>query len=596
MQLQQPFVPVSCEYPSPSPSTATTTSNPQLSSANPIISNNNNNTSINNNNLNSTVVKSLNNTLNNNNSNSNNNNNTISNMNNNISNTIIHNENNNNNSTSSTLINSELNNLNARNNNNNNNTNANNNINNTNNSASITLMTNELSNINTRINTNVNNENDNNNNNSNNVNNINHNATDDSIVVTTVPLSASSILPSQQKQQTSALTNNHINHVAISSPNKPLIDDRIVTTLAQNALVATVSSTPSSTLNSINNSTYIPHSQSQIHSVNNAMQSVMPIVSIYNQNAISSVAQTPSYQSSLYGTSNMMMTPSTNVTDHHQFRKSMAAHQAVEANAQLVKELAQKNYVSAIKLAAASNMYSGKPLTSFNYTGVALSKALLQPQQNSAASVGSSHLTQHLNQTFSSHQASSSVAAQFAAANQAAFNAAAVARQMSTMGATGAVNNNAAAGGVLQMGHRHPTMLMPNPTTAALGHHSQLLRHPNASATSAQATGLNIANNNVQNAFNMQQQLIYYPSLATNQTQFPMAFGAATNTQSTLPTANLPGTTQSHHPNNLQAVVNAQNHLASFGSCVQTLPHLTNVQTANGSAVVLNPYKKMKTS
>ncbi|XP_038106087.1 putative GPI-anchored protein pfl2 isoform X3 [Culex quinquefasciatus] len=58
-----------------------------------------------------------------------------------------------------------------------------------------------------------------------------------------------------------------------------------------------------------------------------------------------------------------------------------SAHYADAAN--LAKEVAQKNYANALKMAAASNALTGKPLTALSYTGVALNKTSLMTQAQS---------------------------------------------------------------------------------------------------------------------------------------------------------------------------------------------------------------------
>lgn len=61
-----------------------------------------------------------------------------------------------------------------------------------------------------------------------------------------------------------------------------------------------------------------------------------------------------------------------------------SAHYADAAN--LAKEVAQKNYANALKMAAASNALTGKPLTALSYTGVALNKSsLMTPAQTYGA-------------------------------------------------------------------------------------------------------------------------------------------------------------------------------------------------------------------
>ncbi|XP_031628668.1 myosin-G heavy chain-like isoform X3 [Contarinia nasturtii] len=499
MQLQQPFVPVSCEYPSPSP-TATTTSNPQSSTANPITTIDNNNT------------------VNNNNNNNNNN----------IDNLMTNNENNNNN--------------------NNNNSNNNNNEQN-------------------------NNENNNNNNNNNDVENHHHvekvvtsvpSTTVQELLTGAVVPSAAAAIAANQSQSVSIVDGQKIGTELMQHVQQPTIYVNKAASTAPTSMVQPkLVSTPIQTAQSILNSTFVPHSQSQAHTVVSQPQyqpysgsTTQYVTSLSNHNAAiynltfssaqsaaaAAAAAAASQQSSaLYNSTNGVTLGGQTV-------------QNISDPATLARELAQKNYANALKLAAASNMYSGKPLTAFNYTGVALNmnnKNPLLPTQTPKPK--QSHITQHL------------TTAQFAAANQAAANQAAAVRQigqfnhqmnqmtqmsqMSQMVSMAGNVNNTTTSAVFS---RPSAMFVPNQTMAA----QQFLRH----SKPANASPLN--------------------TMPLN--------GMSLNNMPLLPFAG------NHPMSNLQTVTP---HPYSGLGQLQTLPQLTNAQqTAANAAVVLNPYKKMKTS
>ncbi|XP_055313276.1 probable serine/threonine-protein kinase tsuA isoform X6 [Sitodiplosis mosellana] len=510
MQLQQPFVPVSCEYPSPSP-TATTTSNPQSSTANPITTNDNNNT-----------------------------------VSNNIDNLMTNNENNNNNNNNNNSIN-----------NNNNNTEQNNN------------------------------ENNNNNNN----NDVDGNHVDKVVAAVSVPATTVQELLTASVVPTSA--------VAIAPAQSPVsqasVDSKIemmqqhqqqqqaaAAAAAAAAAVAaaqpqiymnkTASTVTNSLAHSKYNTTYVPHSQSQAHTVVSTPQYQPysapatpqfvtslsnPSTAIYNltfssaQSAAVAAAAAANQQQTFYNSTNGVALGNT---------LSATSVQNISDPATLARELAQKNYTNALKLAAASNMYSGKPLTAFNYTGIALNmnnKNPLLPTQTPKPKTPQ-HQHQHQQQQQQQHIAHSHLnsAAQIAAANQAAVMARQMG-QMSQMGQMvsiggGTVNNTANS----VIFSRPSQMFVSNPTVAA----SQFLRHPKPVAS---------ATHHLNHAMPLNgMSLNSLPYL-------PFAAGA-------------------HPMANLQAV--APHPLSGLGS-LQTLPQMTNAQqSAAAAAVVLNPYKKMKTS
>ncbi|XP_065074433.1 uncharacterized protein LOC135698392 [Ochlerotatus camptorhynchus] len=199
-----------------------------------------------------------------------------------------------------------------------------------------------------------------------------------------------------------------------------------------------------------------------------------------------------------------------------------SAHYADAAN--LAKEVAQKNYANALKMAAASNALTGKPLTALSYTGVTLNKSGVLPQTQSYA------------------------AAAAAAANAAASPAAAPSYPPPRIGTPAMANPQQTM---------LPAITRPPPPILSQAAFTQMLRpqvqtnfqNPYAAAFAAQQQFLN--------------QSLMYQSFPAGGYQFgsPMHSG--------MPTTNLTAIPQ-----------------------VQQMP----TNATPGSAVVLNPYKKMKTS
>lgn len=230
--------------------------------------------------------------------------------------------------------------------------------------------------------------------------------------------------------------------------------------------------------------------------------------------------------------------------------------------ATIAKEVAQKNYANALKMAAASNAYSGKPLTALSYTGVALNKALIQtPPQTHLPPPTPQHQPQYHYQAQAQTQSPHHVAAAAAAAHNqmVAANQAHVARQMSAATSVVSQSQYAAAAALT---HRPPPMFVQAP--------HQYLRPQLQSAGTLQPNPVQAAA-----VAAAQQQLLsqnfFYPGLQG----YPIGFGAAAQAM------------QAHH---LQPSV--QQTIPGM----QTLPTGQPVPVNPGAAVVLNPYKKMKTS
>ncbi|XP_062556084.1 angiomotin-like [Armigeres subalbatus] len=201
------------------------------------------------------------------------------------------------------------------------------------------------------------------------------------------------------------------------------------------------------------------------------------------------------------------------------------AHYTDAAN--LAKEVAQKNYANALKMAAASNALTGKPLTALSYTGVALNKTgVLPPTPSYAAAIAANAVaTPAVAPSYPPPRISTPAVAMAAATPQ------------QTM---------------------LPAITRPPPPILPQAAFAQMLRpqmptnfqNPYAAAFAAQQQFLNPS--------------LMYPSFPTGAYQFGAPMHAA------MPAANLTAIPQ-----------------------VQQVP---TPGAAPGSAVVLNPYKKMKTS
>lgn len=443
MQLQQPYVPVSCEYPSPSPSTATTTANPQSSTANSIISNN-----INNNNNNAAVNNS-------------------------------------------------------------------NNSSHTSNSTGGNIL-------------------------------LNNNS------IATAVTSSASIM------QQSPLLNHNINHN--SSPQHKTLDSRLA---QQNT-----------------NEIQIQQQQQTMSSqgVQPTPATVPGVVStplIPTQPPIANTVPFSSYSATPFSSF-------ANAAIYSHALTTQASNQTLFADpAALAKEVAQKNYANALKLAAASNAYSGKPLTALNYTGVALNKALI-PQQNMAAAAAAAAAA--AKNPFSlwvnpKRKMGYPTAAAAAPAATAADEYAAAARQFSSIGSVANANAVASQAQLSLAGRPAPMLVQSH----------QFLRHP---VTSPAAATFQNPNQSVQMALAnaAQQQLLFYPGMGGHP-GYPFNFGAPGAAGGVGLPAHMGGSLSG----NMTTAAAAGHHpLAALGG-IPTVPQVPAGQTP-GSAVVLNPYKKMKTS
>lgn len=636
MQLQQPFVPVSCEYPSPSPSTATTTSNPQSSTANPVIINSNTTTTPqlfnNNNNFKMQNIKSspynmqqqtkynstehLNTrntpTPTNSNSNTNTNHSSSSEICETNANTLAINAMDGNNLVASQAIPlSENHNIDEHKTDcntghnttqNDNNNNHNNNVNtNTNNIETNEIDNNSNSNLNPDNNNNPNEDNNNNSINNNNqlveddnVNEtINSNGGMSGLAAATSPVHSTQSEPTSsaafsggQQQITQSTPNpyhNQYSHYQNKSGSVTSLSSSQSASLIHHQhhkLMATTASQQQH--QNILGTQFVPHSQqsqSQPVHVQYPIYS-SPYVQLTNANAAAmyNLAQAGHHhhhqqqqqQAAAMAVAISQSNLFNNNTNGVSYTQAMSGGQQPTDPATLAREVAQKNYANALKLAAASNMYSGKPLTAaFNYTGVALNKTLLPTTAQQSVKPKPTHMAPHLNANIHSHSHSMN-AAQSAQAAQAAqiahFAAAAnVARQIGSMNNTGVSQTSAATSQLLQNRHQ---MLLSNAQTAAANH--QFL-HRHQQKSNAGAAGIPI--NGMQFGAVPLTSLNGIPSL-NNQLGWNAAAAAAAAAQmtNTIP----------------------QHHMAGLGS-LQTIPQMTNVQQS-AAAVVLNPYKKMKTS
>ncbi|XP_055921295.1 uncharacterized protein LOC129952611 isoform X9 [Eupeodes corollae] len=221
--------------------------------------------------------------------------------------------------------------------------------------------------------------------------------------------------------------------------------------------------------------------------------------------------------------------------------------------ATIAKEVAQKNYANAVKMAAASNALSGKPLTAaINYTGLPLNKTYVA--QNPGAAVAFNHHQQQQHAV----AAAAAQAAQVAGLRISSHNVG------STLGTVPVSTPS----------------LLPRPPTGYLPASQMMRAQPMSMATAATtnpyaAAAAAAAN---QQYLQQQQQHFFYPGMMAGY-PYPIA---ASGVPGLTTTGGMPAM-----PTQMQAAQMAQMNQAAAAAAQAN---------AQGSAVVLNPYKKMKTS
>lgn len=354
--------------------------------------------------------------------------------------------------------------------------------------------------------------------------------------------------------------NSNINAVVTSSP-QHTYNNHLASSEQTDKSEQNTSSTPTPELSATATSVISP----PLITIPTNHQQQLPQSSIPNTNPYAVVP----YGTATYSTPTVPYSAYSNASIYSHPLTASSSTQSLYADpATIAKEVAQKNYANALKMAAASNAYSGKPLTALSYTGVALNKALIQtPPQTHLPPPSPQHQPHYHYQTQAQTQSQHHVAAAAAAAHNqmnqmVAANQAHMARQMSAAAAVSQSQYAAAAA----LTHRPPPMFVQAP-------HQYLRPHVQSAAAALQP-------NQVQAAAvaAAQQQLLsqnfFYPGLQG----YPLGFGTAAQAAAM----------QAHH---LQPSV--QQTIPGM----QTLPSGQPVQTVNpGAAVVLNPYKKMKTS
>ncbi|XP_070506875.1 tyrosine-protein phosphatase 3-like isoform X2 [Chironomus tepperi] len=231
--------------------------------------------------------------------------------------------------------------------------------------------------------------------------------------------------------------------------------------------------------------------------------------------------------------------------------------------AQLAKEMAQKNYVNALKLAAAAqtptsmaqtaNMagktYSTNPLTALSYPGMAMSA-------NNNAAAAAAMFNQANQMPGSSATTQQRYNAQISSQNRAQYMPAALTRSM-------------------QNPYQH-TFIRPQ------------LQTPNLTNAAAAASNPYFA---AHQQFLNQQNLFY--SGLTSPLASPQMTATTVASQMTSPFA-----ASASYPYSALSQAQALSHAQSLPTSMMQVPQITSQtsQTGGTSAVVLNPYKKMKTS
>ncbi|XP_037914176.1 flocculation protein FLO11 isoform X3 [Hermetia illucens] len=577
MQLQQPFVPVSCEYPNPTPTTTTTAipQPPQSSTttmANQIVANHNNNNYKLNNLINSSSSTSSN--INNNNSIISNSN--INNNNSNISNTnsngiVVSNSNNNNHLLSNNNLSSSLTNL------SNSASNSNSTAISSSNDISVTSASIQTSQTSPLATSNATNSSPNSLSNTNSVDGssaINHNnnntitssQTNSTPTITTTTAVVSSITaptvstveqlsvknesiatykPASveitaavtTQQQTHTLTHAQSYTTNHAYTNHQITHPQIHSQTHQQPLLQTPPMTPQSSLTSLqhHNTTPVHHNPvtSQTH-LHGSLFSHTP-----THHPISTAFTVPPTSTISYSTHFPIVTP------HHP-----ATYYPDPAT--IAKEVAQKNYANALKMAAASNALSGKPLTALSYTGVALNKGVLTHNQAAthAAMQAANHQT-----VVNPHQVALTTGHRLATQVTSAHS----------------VNSTPHYASHYSVARPPATYVQAQPVLRPQ------LPHALTAASAAAAAATNpFAAAAANQQFMSHQQNLFYPGLMAS---YPF------------------GMTQSGFAGHAAM----HSAAAATGGLTAAMPPVAGVPQvaaapAPGSAVVLNPYKKMKTS
>lgn len=238
-----------------------------------------------------------------------------------------------------------------------------------------------------------------------------------------------------------------------------------------------------------------------------------------------------------------------------------AAQAAAAANASnyyadaaaLAKEVAQKNYANAIKVANANaSSLTGKPLTAAAaaYSGMALNKAYM-------AAPGQQVMAQHA--AFMQAQAQAQAQAHQQQQQQQAAVAAMAGAQMRSYGAGTPVHAAAGNSALLQRPPTAAAGYLQASTNPALlrGQHMTLPTGPNAQYAAAMQQ-------------QQQQAAFFFPGMMASAPGYPFAAMGAMPTASGLPAGMTPS--------------------------AQLAAATASTAAAANSALVLNPYKKMKTS
>ncbi|CAD7089131.1 unnamed protein product [Hermetia illucens] len=220
--------------------------------------------------------------------------------------------------------------------------------------------------------------------------------------------------------------------------------------------------------------------------------------------------------------------------------------------ATIAKEVAQKNYANALKMAAASNALSGKPLTALSYTGVALNKGVLTHNQAAthAAMQAANHQT-----VVNPHQVALTTGHRLATQVTSAHS----------------VNSTPHYASHYSVARPPATYVQAQPVLRPQ------LPHALTAASAAAAAATNpFAAAAANQQFMSHQQNLFYPGLMAS---YPF------------------GMTQSGFAGHAAM----HSAAAATGGLTAAMPPVAGVPQvaaapAPGSAVVLNPYKKMKTS
>ncbi|XP_055838494.1 mucin-2 isoform X10 [Episyrphus balteatus] len=379
---------------------------------------------------------------------------------------------------------------------------------------------------------------------------------------TSTAATVNSSLPCSMTTSNPTTTSSMIMSTAFSAPSEPQLKLNLLKNEQANNNISTTLTASSSDVSFSAPATpsisYSTNSQSRLYTAPHSYANV--IVSHHGYTPVSSVATSavPIAYSTAPSAYNYASYPTQSYPNQSYQAQCYPTNSYYADAATIAKEVAQKNYANAVKMAAASNALSGKPLSAaISYTGLPLNKTYVAQTPGAAAVAFSHH-----------HQQQQAVAAAAAQAAQVA----------------GLRLSSHTVGNALGAPPVSTPSLLPRPPTGFLQAspmmRTQPMSMPAAAASNPYAAAAAAAAAANQQYLQQQQQHFFYPGMMAG---YP--YSIATSGVPGLGSASgMPGM-----PSQMQAAQMAQmNQAAAAAAAAQA--------SVQGSAVVLNPYKKMKTS